>query len=316
MPGLDKHGRVLVFTRADAWDAETLLGLVPLHRFVRYVVWFMEGVAALLGEVTEHSGTHSETMSLLVEWGGGVSLSKKMRQLMHGMVQALSAHYPERLGAVLVIHAPSLMALFWGFFKGMLTEKTQAKIQITGADYQAALDALGDASVLPCCCGGAVPVLPSGNHAHLAWHPADPVPAELFPGLAPKEQPPPTCAAPPEATAAAAAPRGWGGARAVAKAAPVCKEMLVHVGTHGQDWIQLCAPRPPVQEPAIARVTPTKAKGLKELMEARRMRAAQQQQQPQRAVCSPGRSAAQQVCVRVNAELQSKQQLLLNLRCT
>lgn len=48
-------------------------------------------------------------------------------------------YYPEMLGRMLIINAPSLFSFAWKTIKGFLDKKTVSKISILGTDYQGEL---------------------------------------------------------------------------------------------------------------------------------------------------------------------------------
>lgn len=66
-------------------------------------------------------------------------------------------HYPERLGSLIVINAPSMLAWAWMMAQGFLDDVQQAKIRIYGTDseeWQPVLFEMIDPSQVPVKFGG------------------------------------------------------------------------------------------------------------------------------------------------------------------
>ena len=70
-----------------------------------------------------------------------------------GVIQSFlscdSKNYPERMGCLCVINAPSVFPLIWSLIKGWMDPVTMAKIHILGSDYQELLKSIIDEDVLP-----------------------------------------------------------------------------------------------------------------------------------------------------------------------
>lgn len=70
-------------------------------------------------------------------------------------------HYPERLGTLIVINAPSVLSWAWRVIQGFLDDVQKAKICIYGcnpAEWQPVLFRLVDADQMPVQYGGAMSV--------------------------------------------------------------------------------------------------------------------------------------------------------------
>merc|ERR1719265_1862724 len=79
------------------------------------------------------------------------------RRVVKEIVTAISNHYPEMMGRLLIINAPKVFRIAWSFVKPMLDEKTITKISIYSTDKEAwvpALLELVDADQLPVLFGG------------------------------------------------------------------------------------------------------------------------------------------------------------------
>ena len=73
----------------------------------------------------------------------------KERELLKTIVVIASQNYPELLRKCFIINAPFIFRSLWYFLRSLLSETTQAKISILGADFAAELRKDVDAACLP-----------------------------------------------------------------------------------------------------------------------------------------------------------------------
>ena len=65
-----------------------------------------------------------------------------------------SAYYPETLGKLVIVNAPSFFTMMFGMVKSFVNEKTRRNFFILGDDYREQLLELIDADQLPAFLGG------------------------------------------------------------------------------------------------------------------------------------------------------------------
>lgn len=85
-------------------------------------------------------------ISLTQFWG--------MKKHVRDCFQLTQDYYPETLGKLLVINAPSSFTIIWAVVKPWLAKETIAKIDILGTDYKDVLLTYVDAENLPSTLGG------------------------------------------------------------------------------------------------------------------------------------------------------------------
>lgn len=77
-----------------------------------------------------------------------------MKELAKGAFWVSQNIYPETMGRVSIINAPATFTTIWKAIKGWLSQQTQDKIEILGADYKHTLLEAVEAEQLPAELGG------------------------------------------------------------------------------------------------------------------------------------------------------------------
>ncbi|KAF7973729.1 hypothetical protein HWV62_14294 [Athelia sp. TMB] len=87
----------------------------------------------------------------------GFSLSQfwQVKALARSSFQVSQDYYPETMGRLAIVNAPSSFTFIWGIMKPWLSKETVAKVDILGADYREVLLERVDADSLPASLGGA-----------------------------------------------------------------------------------------------------------------------------------------------------------------
>ncbi|KAL4253824.1 Phosphatidylinositol/phosphatidylcholine transfer [Pleurotus pulmonarius] len=86
--------------------------------------------------------------------GFGLSQFWQMKSLAQQSFQISQDYYPETMGQLAVVNAPSSFTFIWGIIKPWLSQETVDKVQILGADYREELLRLVDEDALPSVLGG------------------------------------------------------------------------------------------------------------------------------------------------------------------
>lgn len=160
--GVDREGGPLIFKHMGAQlrvkqacerDGLTLDGLA------RYNAWLNETYMAALDDagarewsvVVDAAGWH---LGLFNWWG---------YQMLKQTATVDAAHYPELLHTMVVVNAPSMLAVAWRVISTWVDDETRRKIQIISErspdKAREALKQLADASQLPAQYGGSAPPL-------------------------------------------------------------------------------------------------------------------------------------------------------------
>jgi len=77
-----------------------------------------------------------------------------MRSLVKNAFQVSQDYFPETMGQVIVINAPSSFTRMWSIAKPWISKETAAKVKIVGSDYERTLLDVVDAENLPTSLGG------------------------------------------------------------------------------------------------------------------------------------------------------------------
>lgn len=110
---------------------------------------------------SKESGFNIETSLVVIDaagWHLGLATSDAMR-FIQGMVSTDSDHFPERLGAVIIINAPSVLSIAWRVISTFLDNVTRMKVQIisNNNDWLPVLLSLIDEDQIPVQYGGTFP---------------------------------------------------------------------------------------------------------------------------------------------------------------
>jgi len=141
--GYDRSGRPILFKQQGEFDVKAIKRICggSFDRVIRYHVWEQELINRVCYEQSLKSKTIIET--LMVVWdvkGMQMStLSSDFRSLMSSMIKMDQDYYPETLGKIMIVNAPSVFPMIWGVIKPWLDAVTAAKVSIKGSEYKAML---------------------------------------------------------------------------------------------------------------------------------------------------------------------------------
>lgn len=119
-----------------------------VEKALDYHTWYNEFLSSKLGERSIAEGRTVDTFCFVVDaqgWYLGLA-TRVAYSYLKGMAVSDAAHYPERLGKVIVINAPTLLNVAWKIISGWLDPVTKAKVYITGGEkeWRPVLDELID----------------------------------------------------------------------------------------------------------------------------------------------------------------------------
>ena len=162
-PFPDRHGRPIYVERTGLADADLLNALVDLDRLEGHHIMSMETdlanlyalASAAAGRVVTKQTTILDFKEMTLKLANANS-----RTYVKRMSAVDSANYPETLGRLLIINAPSFFSVAWAMVKGFLDPVTVEKISIHGgpAEWLPKLRELIDEDKTPVEYGGTLAI--------------------------------------------------------------------------------------------------------------------------------------------------------------
>lgn len=172
--GRDKQLRPICWTKSGRLELWEVTKMTSVENMVRFHAWQNEQAVRLMYEGAEASGYNVETFLIVVDaehWHIGLATSDAFRYI-KGMVTTDSDHYPERLGACIIINAPAMLAMAWRVIVTFLDEVTRRKVNILShrSEWLPVLLELVDEDQIPQQYGGTHPD-PDPAHAFDSMNP-------------------------------------------------------------------------------------------------------------------------------------------------
>ena len=158
--GYDRQGRLILWEANGCVNIDALQCVVRAEGLIKYHLWTMQ--SKLLDDFTvapEDSEGRKVVETLAILDFDGLSMhhfSSKMFSHLKHMIAIDNVCFPEMLGKMVVVNAPSIATTGWRMIKGWLDERTQDKIEILGSgeEQKARLLELIPEQVLPKSMGG------------------------------------------------------------------------------------------------------------------------------------------------------------------
>eukprot|EP00252_Welwitschia_mirabilis_P016740 TRINITY_DN3709_c0_g1_i1.p1 TRINITY_DN3709_c0_g1~~TRINITY_DN3709_c0_g1_i1.p1 ORF type:complete len:629 (+),score=134.13 TRINITY_DN3709_c0_g1_i1:420-2306(+) len=167
--GVDKEGRPVYIELIGKIDANKLMKVTDISRFLRYhVLEFERTLNVKFPACSIAAGKHIDTSTAILDVKG-VSLkhlTKNARDLIIEIQKIDSNNYPETLHQLFVINAGSGFRMLWNTIRGFLDPETTSKIHVLGSKDTEKLFEVIEASELPVFLGGTCICTTKGGCLH------------------------------------------------------------------------------------------------------------------------------------------------------
>ncbi|KAL9228757.1 hypothetical protein vseg_004304 [Gypsophila vaccaria] len=155
--GVDKDGRPIYIYQLGKIDAEKLMRVTTMERYLKYHAQDFERCFAIkfpACSIAANRHIDSTTSILDVQGLGFKNVAKPARDLIMRIQKIDNDNYPETLHCMYIINAGGGFKLAWNTIKTLLDPQTTSKIHVLGQKYQSKLYEIIDKSQLPEFLGG------------------------------------------------------------------------------------------------------------------------------------------------------------------
>jgi hypothetical protein len=188
--GFDRQCRPVAWKKFGKLEIWNVVKLVSMETLLQFHSWEAEQALRLMNDQSIATGYNIETFVVVIDaagWHLGLATSDAYT-FTRGMSSTDSDHYPERLGKLIVINAPTALSIAWRIISGFLDAVTLAKINIYSkkSEWLPALLSIMNEDQIPAEYGGTAPDLTSEE----ALQSMDPLP--IHPQAPPLQEEVPT----------------------------------------------------------------------------------------------------------------------------
>ncbi|EGF81563.1 hypothetical protein BATDEDRAFT_4327, partial [Batrachochytrium dendrobatidis JAM81] len=133
----DRLGRPVYIERLHTLDVKRLFEVTNQDRVVmKHVREYEKLMRYRLPACSAKVGHPLEQGCSIIDLKGvPLSSFNQVRKVLQSLSAVAQNYYPETLGRMYIINAPTLFTTIWGIIKSMLDENTVAKISVIGSNY-------------------------------------------------------------------------------------------------------------------------------------------------------------------------------------
>mmetsp|Transcript_10482 Transcript_10482/g.18328 ORF Transcript_10482/g.18328 Transcript_10482/m.18328 type:complete len:524 (-) Transcript_10482:635-2206(-) len=153
----DKKGRPIYIQLLGQVDVVKMKKVTTEERMIKFHIQEYERCNKVIMPVCSHLAGRNvdQTFGILDAKGVGLShLSGEVKRVLTSLLKYDQDNYPEALGHICIINAPSVFRMLWNLIKGVLDARTQSKIEILGTNYLDGLLKWVDIDSIPVWLGG------------------------------------------------------------------------------------------------------------------------------------------------------------------
>eukprot|EP00246_Nothoceros_aenigmaticus_P002365 TRINITY_DN13217_c0_g1_i1.p1 TRINITY_DN13217_c0_g1~~TRINITY_DN13217_c0_g1_i1.p1 ORF type:complete len:289 (+),score=58.45 TRINITY_DN13217_c0_g1_i1:81-947(+) len=153
----DKVGRPVYIERLGQLNIEEVLKVTTIDRMLLYHVkewevlidWKFPACTRAAGKMIAQSLTILDLKGVTMK-----HMSKQVRHFIQKITKLDQDYYPEHLGNMIIVNAPTAFKAIWSLVKPCLDKRTQKKIEVHGGHFSHKLLELVDRESLPTFLGG------------------------------------------------------------------------------------------------------------------------------------------------------------------
>mmetsp|Transcript_34179 Transcript_34179/g.61636 ORF Transcript_34179/g.61636 Transcript_34179/m.61636 type:complete len:272 (-) Transcript_34179:466-1281(-) len=153
----DKFGRPVYVEHLGQTDSDQILSIISLERLMDYHIYEWEKLEReILVECSKDAGKPILTKTVIIDMKG-ISMKNfgsAARKILRSVAAIDQDYYPEHLGQMFIVNAPTIFRAIWSVVNPLLEERTRRKILILGSDFLSSVLQIISIDDLPICLGG------------------------------------------------------------------------------------------------------------------------------------------------------------------
>lgn len=134
----DKMGRPIYIEKLEGVSYERLIAISSEERVMKKTIQEYEKLMKVkFPACSLMAGRHIDQSFSILDVGGIKikDFNKDLRRMLKNLLGLASDNYPETMGKMFIINAPTIFTIIWTFIKRVVDPRTVAKIDVMGANY-------------------------------------------------------------------------------------------------------------------------------------------------------------------------------------